>query len=146
MLTLEQANTVVNAAIRIGRDKSFQPLTVVVLDAGGHLVALQREDGSGILRVEVAVGKAFGALGLGISSRALGKAAVERPHFGNALAMASGGRLVPVPGGVLIRDTAGTVIGAVGVSGDISDHDELCGIHGIKAAGLTPEPAEPAAG
>jgi len=144
MLTLEQANTAATTALRVGRDRGFQPLTVVVLDAGGHLVALQREDGSGILRVEVAVGKAYGCLGVGTSSRAIGKAAVERPHFGVALAVASGGRVVPVPGGVLMRDQTGTIVGAVGISGDVSDNDELCAIEGVKAAGLTPDPAEPA--
>lgn len=141
---LQQASTIVDAALKVGRDKGLQPLTVVVLDAGGHIVALKREDHSGILRVEVAFGKAYGALGLGVSSRVLGTMAVERPHFGQALAAASGGRVVPVAGGVLIRDASATIIGAVGVSGDISDNDELCAIEGVKLAGLQPEPAEPA--
>jgi uncharacterized protein GlcG (DUF336 family) len=144
MLTLEQANTAATVALRVGRDRGFQPLTVVVLDAGGHMVAVQREDGSGILRVEMAAGKAYGALGLGISSRKVGNTVVERPQLGPALAAASGGRVVPVPGGVLMRDDAGAIVGAVGITGDVSDHDELCAIEGVKAAGLKPDPAEPA--
>jgi uncharacterized protein GlcG (DUF336 family) len=143
MLTLEQACIVVDTALAVGRERKLKPLTVAVLDAGGHLVALKREDGAGMLRVEVAIGKAYGAVGVGVSSRALGVAAVERPHFGTALAMASGGRLIPVPGGVLIRDNTGTIVGAVGISGDTSDNDELCGIRGVQAAGLTSDPAQP---
>lgn len=144
-LTLDAAAAIVDAALARGRALDFMPLTVAVLDAGGHLVAFKRETGSGIVRPEIAVGKAWGSLGMGISSRQLRDRLADRPTFVNALAVASGGRLVPVPGGVLIRDAAGAVIGAVGVSGDTSDKDEYCAIFAVEAAGYTPEPAEPAA-
>jgi uncharacterized protein GlcG (DUF336 family) len=143
-LRLDQASAIVDAALAAGRRHGFQPLTVAVLDAGGHLVALKREDGSGILRVEVAVGKAYGALGLGVSGRALRDIAVDRPFFTSAVAVAAGGRFVPVSGGVLIRDAGGGIIGAVGISGDTSDNDERAAIDGVRAAGLEPDPAEPA--
>lgn len=142
-LTLDQASTIVDTALAAGRKESMGALTVVVLDAGGHIVALKREDGSGILRVEVASGKAYGALGMGISSRKIRDNLVEaRPTFVNALAAASGGRFIPVPGGVLIREGS-TVVGAVGVTGDTSEKDEYAAIEGIRAAGLTPDPEEP---
>lgn len=120
------------------------PLTVAVLDAGGHLVAFLREDGSGIMRPDIALGKAWGALGLGINSRLIRDRLADRPSFQNALANVSGGKFIPVPGGVLIRDEAGQVIGSFGVSGDTSDKDEMCAIAGITAAGLKSDPAEPA--
>ena len=142
-LPLAAANRIIERALEAGRAADMKPLTVAVLDAGGHPVALQREDGAGILRPEIATGKAWGALGMGESSRALGARLGERVAFQAALAAASGGRFVAVPGGVLIRDAAGAVIGAVGVSGDSSEKDEYCAIEGIRAAGLTPEPAEP---
>lgn len=137
LLSLTQASTIIDAALAAGRAKNFMPLTVVVLDNGGHLIALKREDGSGILRTDVAIGKAWGALGLGLSSRAIGANNTDRPAFLNALAAASDGRCVPVAGGVLIADTDGAVIGAVGISGDNSDNDEHCALEGIKAAGLS---------
>jgi uncharacterized protein GlcG (DUF336 family) len=117
-----------------------------VLDAGGHLVAFNREDRSGIMRAEVAMGKAYGALGMGASTRLLRDRLADRPAFQAALAVASGGRFVPVPGGVLIRDADRIVLGAVGISGDTSDKDEACAIAGIKAAGMRPDPAESAEG
>ena len=143
-LTLEQASTIVDTALARGRTHKMLPLTVAVLDAGGHLVALKREDDSGILRPEIAIGKAWGALGMGVSSRMLRDRLADRPNFVTALAAASDGRLVPVPGGVLIRDDAGAALGAVGISGDTSDKDEYCAIEGVKAAGLRPDPPEPA--
>jgi uncharacterized protein GlcG (DUF336 family) len=142
-LPLAAANRIIERALEAGRAAGMKPLTVAVLDAGGHPVALAREDGSGILRHEIATAKAWGALGMGESSRALGARLRERVAFQAALAAASGGRVVAVPGGVLIRDRAGEVIGAVGISGDTSEKDEYCAIEGIRAAGLTPEPAEP---
>lgn len=145
-LTLAQASTIVDAALAAGREKKMNVLTVVVLDAGGHAIALKREDDSGIMRVEIATGKAWASLGLGASSRAIGDRLAERPVFQGALAAAAGGRFISVPGGVLVRDNDGRVIGAVGVTGDTSDNDEYCAIVGIKAAGLTPDPAEPAPG
>jgi uncharacterized protein GlcG (DUF336 family) len=143
-LTLEQASRIVDTALARGREHTMMPLTVAVLDAGGHLVALKREDRSGILRPQIAIGKAWGALGMGISSRTIRDRLTERPTFLAALAAASDGRVVPVPGGVLIRAAGGDVLGAVGISGDTSERDEYCAIEGVKAAGLTPDPAEPA--
>ena len=137
-LTLDQASSIVDAALAKGAETGCQPLTVAVLDAGGHLVALKRQDDSSILRPEIASGKAWGALGMGIPSRTLG----ERPAgFVNALMAASGGRVVPVPGGVLIRSGEGETIGAVGISGDTSEKDEVCAIAGVAAAGLVSDPA-----
>lgn len=134
-MTLALANTICTAALATGRERSFQPLVVAVLDAGGHLVAFQREDGSGILRFDIAFGKAWGALGMGFGSRELFNRTQANPTFMATLAAVSQGRLVPVPSGVLI-EADGRVIGAVGVSGDNSDNDEVCALAGIAAAGL----------
>ena len=142
-LTLHAAAQIVDAALANGRQAKLLPLTVVVLDAGGKLIACKSEDGSGILRFDIALGKAWGALGMGISSRLIRDRLSQRPAFQNALAAASGGRFVPVPGGVLIEDGEGFTIGAVGISGDTSEKDEYCAITAIKSAGLTPEPADP---
>ena len=111
-----------------------------MLDAGGHLIALKREDGSGILRPSIAIGKAWGALGMGVSSRTLGQRLAERTSFQAALGAASQGRFVAVPGGVLVRSAGGEIIGAVGISGDASDKDEYAAITGVRAAGLEPDP------
>ena len=135
-VTLAQASTIVDVALQKGRETSCAPLTVAVLDAGGHLVAFKREDRSGILRFDIAYGKAWGALGMGFGSRELADRAGKNPLFFGVLAKVAQGRLVPGPGGVLIRDAAGTVVGAVGISGDTSDKDEVCAIAGIEAAGL----------
>ncbi|MDA8050851.1 MAG: heme-binding protein [Rhodospirillales bacterium] len=137
-LTLDQARTIVEAARRRGRELALAPLTVAVLDAGGHLVALEREDRSGILRAEIAFGKAWGALGMGFGSRELWARSEKTPAFIAAIGMASGGRVVPAPGGVLIENEAGEVLGAVGISGDVSAKDESCAVAGIEAAGLKP--------
>ena len=134
-MTLALANTICTAALATGRERSFQPLVVAVLDAGGHLVAFQREDGSGILRFDIAFGKAWGALGMGFGSRELFNRTQANPTFMATLAAVSQGRLVPVPSGVLI-EAGGRVIGAVGVSGDNSDNDEICALAGIAAAAL----------
>ena len=142
-LPLSAASTIVDAALAAGRGAGMAPLTVAVLDPGGHLVALKREDGSGILRPEIAIGKAWGALGMGQSSRAIRDRLHENPAFLNALAAASGGRFVAAPGGVLIRNAAGDVVGAVGISGDRSEKDEYCAILGVRAAGYASDPAEP---
>ena len=135
-LTLENALRVIDGALRRAAELGCAPLTVVVLDAGGHDVALKRQDGSGILRVDIARGKAWGALGMGLSSRELGERAQKVPHFFGALASVSRGRLVPVAGGVLIYDAERHIMGAVGISGDTSDRDEDCALSGIAAAGL----------
>ena len=137
-LTLQQANAIAAAALAEAAKLGLKPLTVAVLDAGGRLVALQRQDGSSNLRPEIAMGKAAGALSLGVSSRKIAAMAAERPTFVAALAplaTATGG-LVPAAGGVLIAGD-GAPIGAVGVTGDTSDNDELCALAGIAAAGLT---------
>jgi uncharacterized protein GlcG (DUF336 family) len=136
-ITLAQASTVIEAALKKAHDTDCAPLTVAVLDPGGHLVAFKREDRSGILRPEIAIAKAWGALGMGFGSRELADRAGKMPMFFTAIAAVSQGRMVPVPGGVLIKDATGTIFGAVGISGDLSDNDEACAIAGIEAAGLT---------
>lgn len=143
-LPLATADKIANEAIAAGREAGLLPLTVAVLDAGGHTVVLKREDGSGILRADIATGKAWGALGMGISSRTIRDRLRERAAFQSALAAASDGRFIPVPGGVLIRNAAGEVIGAVGISGDASDKDEYAAITAVQRAGLTPHPEQPA--
>jgi uncharacterized protein GlcG (DUF336 family) len=135
-VTLAQASTIADVALKKGRDTHCAPLTVAVLDAGGHLVAFKREDKSGILRYDIANGKAWGALGMGFGSRELADRAGKNPLFFGVLATVSQGRLIPVPGGVLIKDADGAVLGAVGISGDTSDKDETCAVAGIEAAGL----------
>ncbi len=144
-LTLAHANTIVETALAAGAQHGMMPLTVAVLDAGGHLVALQRQDGSGILRVEIARGKAWASLGMGAPSRLLrDRLSGDRQYFISGLVGASDGKFICVPGGVLIRaETGGPIIGAVGISGDTSDKDEYAGIAGVKAAGLIPAPLEP---
>jgi uncharacterized protein GlcG (DUF336 family) len=134
-MTLDLAATIVDAALKAGREHGFMPLSVAVLDPGGHLVAFKREDGSGILRFDIAFGKAWGALGMGFGSRELFNRTAANPTFMATLAAVSGGRLVPVPSGVLVL-SGGEVIGAVGISGDNSDNDETCAVAGITAAGL----------
>ena len=135
-VTLAQASIIVDETLKKGRATSSAPLTVAVLDAGGHLVAFKREDNSGILRYEIANAKAYGSLGMGFGSREFVERTKINPTFVGALTMLSQGRLAPVPGGVLIKTQQGAVIGAVGVSGDTSDRDEECALAGIAAAGL----------
>ena len=139
-IDLQTARTVIEGARAAARDKGFKPLTVVVLDAGGHVVAAEREDGSSTKRFEIAFGKAHGAIALGLGSRALMARAEQQPYFIAAATAAIGGSLVPVPGGVLVRDPSGTLLGAVGVSGDTSDNDEAAAGAGIEAAGLQAQP------
>ncbi|MHB1598186.1 MAG: GlcG/HbpS family heme-binding protein [Acidimicrobiales bacterium] len=138
-ITLEMARTVISAALEEARAHRMLPLSVVVLDAGGHVKAFEREDEAAILRFEIAHGKAYGALGLGLGSRALMARAEQQPSFVAAANGAFGGALVPVPGGVLVRTSTGDLVGAVGVSGDSSDNDERAAVAGIVAAGLVPE-------
>jgi uncharacterized protein GlcG (DUF336 family) len=139
---LETAARIVDEAIRMRRDEGLLPLAVAVLDAGGNLVAFKREDGCGVLRFDIARGKAWAALGMGMSTRAIRDRMAQRPAFQSALAAASDGRFIPVPGGVLIVKD-GTAIGAVGISGDASDKDEYCAIAAVRAAGFDSDPAEP---
>jgi uncharacterized protein GlcG (DUF336 family) len=139
-VTLAQASTIVDVALKKARDSNLAPLTVAVLDSGGHLVAFKREDKSGILRFDIAFGKAWGALGMGFGSRTLASRAAKTPQFFTMLAAVSGGRMVTNPGGVLIKDASGTIVGACGISGDTSDKDEMCAVAGIEAAGLKADP------
>jgi uncharacterized protein GlcG (DUF336 family) len=143
MLTLAHASVIVDKALEKGRELGFKPLTVVVLDAGGHLKAMKREDGSSLLRPEIAGGKAWGALGMGFGGREFARRAAANPVFIQALSVASGGRVVPVPGGVLIRDATGEIAGAVGISGDTSENDETCAVYGIACAGLVADTGDP---
>ncbi|MAJ64792.1 MAG: GlcG protein [Micavibrio sp. TMED2] len=135
-LTLDTAKKIIEAARAKGRELNLKPLTVTVLDVHGVTVATEREDGSSLLRPKVAHGKAYGAISLGIGSRAIFNRAQEQPYFIQSVNALADGHLVPVPGGVLIKD-AGTLIGAVGITGDTSDNDEACAIAGIEAVGLT---------
>ena len=144
-LPLADASALVDHALKCGHEYGMLPMTVAVLDAGGHLLAFKREDGSGIMRGDIAIGKAWGALGMGISSRTIGKRLADRPSFLDALAGVSQGRFIPVPGGVLICNDDGVVVGAVGISGDTSDKDEFCAVEAVKAIGLVPHPEEAAA-
>lgn len=135
-ITLSQADAVIEGALAEARSLNLPPMTVAVLDKGGHLTALKREDRSANLRSDIAIGKAKGALGLGQNSRAMADRIEKVPYFFIAMAALANGNMIPVPGGVLIYDEARNVIGAVGLSGDSADNDEKCGLAGIAAAGL----------
>ena len=135
-VTLAQASTIVDVALKKGRETSCAPLTVAVLDAGGHLVAFKREDRSGILRFDIAYGKAWGALGMGFGSRELSERAAKNRCSSACSRPSAQGRLIPVPGGVLIKDADGAVLGAVGISGDTSDKDEVCAVVGDRGDGI----------
>ncbi len=136
-ITLDQANTLIAAAFAHAADAKLKPLAAAVLDSGGHLISFQRQDGASIGRLQVAMGKASGALFLGISSRKIGDMAAERPVFVASLAPIAPGGVVPAAGGILVVDAENQPIGAVGVSGDVSDNDEKAVLAGISAAGLT---------
>ncbi|WP_137392129.1 GlcG/HbpS family heme-binding protein [Rhodoligotrophos defluvii] len=137
-LTLPDANRIIETAFQKAAELRLKPLGVVVLDAGGHLIAFQRQDGASMLRFEIAFGKAYGALAIGVGSRTVSQMAIDRPHFFQGLSGVSGGKIVPVPGGVLVRKD-GELLGAVGVTGDTSDNDEICAVAGINTAGFTAE-------
>ena len=141
-IDLETAARIVDEAITARRKAGLLPLAVAVLDAGGNLVAFKREDGCGVLRFDIARGKAWAALGMGMSTRMIRDRMAQRPAFQSALAAASDGRFIPVPGGVLVIK-GGVAIGAVGISGDASDKDEYCAVAAIHAAGLQSDPAQP---
>jgi uncharacterized protein GlcG (DUF336 family) len=143
MLTFDIALRLATAMLAEGKRRGSAPLTVAVLDAGGHQVVLFRQDGAGIVRPQIAIGKAWGALGVGFSSRGIANAAERFPAFFDALAVASDGRTIPAPGGILLRGNGEGVVGAVGVSGDNSDVDEACAIVAAIGVGLVPEPAAP---
>ncbi len=135
-LKTAEAKTIVDAALKKGREMNLKPLAVTVLDAGGHLAAYLREDNSSIMRFEISRGKAYACLGLAMGGRDLLARSNQQPVFMSALQAVSPGGFVPLRGGVLIRDAQGAIVGAVGVSGDLSENDEECAIAGITAAGL----------
>jgi len=146
MIDLAHATIIVDRALENGRSLGLPPLTVAVLDAAGCLVSFKREDGSSLLRPDIAQAKAYGALGMGIGSRAIAARAAVAPAFVSAVNALAGGRLIPVPGGVLIRSSSKSIIGAVGITGANSDQDEACAVAGIAAAGFMADTgAEPAA-
>jgi uncharacterized protein GlcG (DUF336 family) len=143
LLTLKEAEAIVAAGLKKAREMSFEPMTISVLDASGTLKAMSREDGSGLVRPDIAFSKAWGTLGMGLPSRELGRRNDLMPNFFGALNIVSQGRVVPMPGGVLIL-REGQLVGAVGATGDTSDNDEVCAIAGIEAAGLVADyAAEP---
>ncbi len=139
-LMLDVAERIANAALDAARAADAQ-VTVVVLDGGGHLKVLKRDDGCPFMMADVAIGKAYGAVGLGRPSSVIAQFGKAVPNLIPALASASGGRVIPAPGGVLIRDASGQILGAVGVSGGAAEHDEQAAMAGIRAAGLVSEPA-----
>jgi uncharacterized protein GlcG (DUF336 family) len=139
-LTLDIARKILDVALATGVEKKFKPLVITVLDARGCIKASAAQDGTSLLRNEIAHGKAYGALGMGMGSRALFNRAQEQAYFVSAVNALAQGALVPVPGGVLFHDASGALLGAVGVSGDTSDNDEICAVAGIEAAGLKASP------
>ena len=146
MIDLAHATVVVDKALAQGRSLGLPPLTVAILDGSGCLVCFKREDGSSLLRPEIAQAKAWGALGMGMGSRALAQRASVQPAFISAVNALAGGRLIPVPGGVLIRSSDKSIVGAVGITGATSDQDEACAVAGIEAAGFSADTgADPAA-
>jgi uncharacterized protein GlcG (DUF336 family) len=139
-LSLSQALSIIDAAFAEAHKRNFARLGIAVLDPGGHVVAFKREDGASFLRFNLAYGKAWGALGMGFGTRELAERAGKQPAFIGALSAVTEGRMVPSPGGVLITGADGELLGAVGISGDAGDNDEVCALAGIQAAGLKAVP------
>lgn len=139
-VSLEEARIIITETLAKAAELGLKPLGVAVLDAAGHLKAFERQDGASHMRMEIATGKAHGAVALGMGSRAIFKRAQEQAYFVSAVNTLARGLLVPVPGGVLVRDANGVIVGAVGVSGDTSDNDEAAAVSGIAAAGLVADP------
>jgi uncharacterized protein GlcG (DUF336 family) len=137
MMRLDQAQRIVQGALGTARDHRLQPLAVIVLDSGGHPVAFAREDGASLFRHDIARAKAMGALGMGQDTRALAEKAKSNPAFFQSVSVAVGGNIAFSPGGVLVHDDKGTIVGAVGISGDTGDNDETCAFAGLAAAGFT---------
>jgi uncharacterized protein GlcG (DUF336 family) len=141
-LTLKQANVIIDKAFEKAREMKVKPLAVVVLDEGGNIVSAQREDGASMFRIDVAKGKAWGAVAMGASSRALGKRARDNPNFFLSLAATAQGRFLPQTGAALIRMKDGAVIGSAGASGGTGEEDEACCVYGIEQAGLVADAKE----
>ena len=137
-MTLQQANAIIEHALAKAVDVGIKPLTVVVLDASGHLIAAQRQDGATMFRFDVALGKAWGSVAFGVSSRVLARRAKDNPNFFLSLGPTAAGRFLPQPGGVIIRDQGGAIVGAAGASGGTGDEDEACCVYGIEQASLIP--------
>ena len=140
-LTLAKANEIIANALKKAREMKIKPLTVVVLDDSGHLKAMQREDGASMFRIDVATGKAWAAVGMGASSRALAARAKDNPNFFITLAATAQGKFLPQIGGVLIRDATGTILGAAGASGGTGEEDEAACAYGIEQAGFKADAA-----
>jgi len=136
-ITLKQANTIIEKGFAKAREMKIKPLGIVVLDASGHIVSAQREDGASMFRLDVAQGKAWAAVAMGASSKALAKRAKDNPNFFVALAATAEGKFLPQTGAALIKDKDGTILGAAGGSGGTGEEDEACCVAGIEAAGLT---------
>lgn len=143
-LNLAAASLIIDGALEKARALELAPLCVVVLDAGGHMIACKREDGASLLRPDIATGKAFGCLAMGLGGRELARKSQTATQFLSAVATLAQGKLVPVPGGVLIRNSSGAILGAVGVSGDASPKDEACAVAGIQIANLKPDTGDEA--
>jgi len=135
-LTLAQAKTIIEHTLAAQAKHNFKPMAVVVLGSAGTIKASESQDGTSLLRPKIAHGKAYGAISMGVGSRVLFERAKQEPFFVQSVNALCDGALVPVPGGVLIRDKDGNVMGAVGVTGDLSENDETCAVAGIEAAGL----------
>ncbi len=135
-LTLQQANSIIDAALRLARERDHRPMAVVVVDDAGHIKAVQREDDASMFRVDIATGKAWAAVGMGAASRELAQRAQGNPNFFNTLAATAQGKFLPQTGAVLIKDASGRILGAAGASGGSGDEDEAICIHGVAAAGL----------
>lgn len=135
-LQLADAKKIIQATLAAQASHSFKPMAVVVVGARGSMIAAECQDGTSLLRPKIAHGKAYGAIAMGVGSRVLFERAKNEPFFVQSVNALSDGALVPVPGGVLVRDTGGNIVGAVGVTGDLSDNDEICAVTGIEAAGF----------
>ncbi len=138
-LPLATARQILDAALAAASDMTLRPLAIAILDERGCLVAYAAQDGSSLMRGDIARGKAYGAVAMGIGSRAIFKRAQEQPFFVDAMNTMANGALVPLPGGVLIRDASGALVGAIGISGESSDNDERCAVAAIAVAGLVAE-------
>ena len=140
-LTLDQANTILSAALAQSRKQGYKPMAIVVLDGAGHLKAAQREDGASMFRIDIATGKAWAAVGMGVASRVLAQRAKDNPNFVTTLAATAGGKFLPQTGAVLIKDAAGVILGAAGASGGTGEEDEAACAHGVEQAGYTADAA-----